>query len=234
MRGDRPILYTILSLSISVGQGSLDYCDSDTGNSVPTDARKLRYYHISEGSRIFYAIKPIIRRRVPRLPQAPPPPGSAYFTKLKTLLLKHFSEEDVDKIVSTTKEVKCKPHSQAARNVSPYLYCLYIPVSIAMPACSDSLSLVPRPSPNICDLKRSGRRPGNKGTIHHLFLQPINVAIASVSCYSLQELKRSVDKANLDVVEHIAAESLRIHEANRASLPEASTSGSVDENSAGP
>jgi len=77
------------------------------GQGLDDDSRKLRYYHISEGSRIFYAIKPIIRRRVPRLPQAPPPPGSAYFTKLKTLLLKHFSEEDVDKIISTIKEVKC-------------------------------------------------------------------------------------------------------------------------------
>jgi len=50
----------------------------------------------------------------------------------------------------------------------------------------------------------------------------------------LQELKRSVDKANLDVVEHIAAESLRIHEAYKASLPDASTSDSAMEQAAGP
>ena len=83
-----------------------------------SDSRRLRDYGIDEDSRLFLAVKPTPSRppegqpsaeqRTEEEPAEPPAPGSAFITNLRNFLQRHFSAEDVDKIVATTEAVRVR------------------------------------------------------------------------------------------------------------------------------
>ena len=83
-----------------------------------SDSRRLRDYGIDEDSRLFLAVKPTPSRppagqppaeqRTEEQEEEPPAPGSAFITNLRNFLQRHFSAEDVDKIVSTMEAVRVR------------------------------------------------------------------------------------------------------------------------------
>ena len=100
------------------------------------DSRRLRDYGIDEDSRLFLAVKPTPSRppagqppaeqRTEEQAEEPPAPGSAFITNLRNFLQRHFSAEDVDKIVSTMETVRVRV---TTGDHYPCFSCFWLPTA---------------------------------------------------------------------------------------------------------